>query len=669
MRVLASLKANPTLATRAILSDEGLGCDTFGETELVAALRAGVRPELISVNGASKSERLIRLAVGAGARITLDSARELPLVEAAAAAAGVRSRVRIRLRPRLAGVDAQSELSHDGTSIRDAFQSYKAGVPIDDAVELGARRAGAGTSSSSGLHVHLARQTTDTALWAAQIESFVDLVGELSTAWDGWVPQEIDVGGGWPSSLDPVGSALGGRPATIAAARRRRVRRPGREHARSGARASRARASRDDPGGRAGSRHLRRRGPAPRDRDEREAAARSAAAPLGRDGHVRGVPVRHDARELRCSRSSRSNDRTLASAGRVDVTGISCNFDLIAPDVDLPEVGVGDILAFLETGAYQEASAANFNGLPRPATVLVSGSDSRRDQASRDGRRGARPRSRARAARPSRHRYGWLMQIAEARAYRQWQPFRDGRYACSGGVADGFDSTIVALEGEDGTTGYGEAAPLGAFYAPAFPAGVRAGVAELLPLVIGADATAPPALLRRLDTAMLGQPAAKSALDMAACDLAARLAGVALCEALGGRDGETVALYRSVISEAPDAMAERARGYVRDGYQRIQVKVGADPLADAERLHAVRDAVGACGRARVRRERELGHRRRAAVPAGDPRARLRARAAVRDARRVRARPRSLRAAARARRVGRRPRLAARRRARSRAAMR
>lgn len=31
------------------------------------------------------------------------------------------------------------------------------------------------------------------------------------------------------------------------------------------------------------------------------------------------------------------------------------------------------MLAFLETGAYQEASAANFNGLPRPATVLVSG--------------------------------------------------------------------------------------------------------------------------------------------------------------------------------------------------------------------------------------------------------------------------------------------------------
>jgi cis-L-3-hydroxyproline dehydratase len=184
------------------------------------------------------------------------------------------------------------------------------------------------------------------------------------------------------------------------------------------------------------------------------------------------------------------------------------------------------------------------------------------------------------------------MQIAEARAYRQWQPFRDGRYACSGGTADGFDSTIVALEADDGTTGYGEAAPLGAFYAPAFPAGVRAGVADLLPLVVGADATAPPSLLRRLEIAMMGQPAAKSAIDMAAWDLAARLAGVPLAEALGGREGETVALYRSVISEAPAAMAERARAYMRDGYRRIQVKVGADPLADAECLHAVRDAVG-----------------------------------------------------------------------------
>ena len=217
------------------------------------------------------------------------------------------------------------------------------------------------------------------------------------------------------------------------------------------------------------------------------------------------------------------------------------------------------------------------------------------------------------------------------------------RYACSGGVAEGFDSTIVALVAEDGTTGYGEAAPLGAFYAPDFPAGVRAGVAELLPLVIGADATAPRSLLRRLDTAMMGQPAAKSAIDMAACDLAARLAGVPLADALGGRDGETVELYRSVVSEAPaDDGRARTRLRAATGTGGIQVKVGADPLEDAERLHAVREAVGPDGRPRVRRQRQLEHGRRAALPAGDARSRLRARAAVRVARGVRARPRALR---------------------------
>jgi len=36
---------------------------------------------------------------------------------------------------------------------------------------------------------------------------------------------------------------------------------------------------------------------------------------------------------------------------------------------------VGDVIAFLGTGCYEEVTAANFNALPRPATVLVDGAD------------------------------------------------------------------------------------------------------------------------------------------------------------------------------------------------------------------------------------------------------------------------------------------------------
>jgi diaminopimelate decarboxylase len=41
--------------------------------------------------------------------------------------------------------------------------------------------------------------------------------------------------------------------------------------------------------------------------------------------------------------------------------------------VRLPELRVGDVLALLDTGAYQEVSASNFNAMPRPAAVLVTG--------------------------------------------------------------------------------------------------------------------------------------------------------------------------------------------------------------------------------------------------------------------------------------------------------
>jgi L-alanine-DL-glutamate epimerase-like enolase superfamily enzyme len=183
------------------------------------------------------------------------------------------------------------------------------------------------------------------------------------------------------------------------------------------------------------------------------------------------------------------------------------------------------------------------------------------------------------------------MKIVAAWLYRQSQPFADGAYTCRGQTENGFDSRIVALEAEDGTIGWGEAAPLGAFYAEAFPEAISAGIARLLPEIIGKDARAPARLRDTLDTAMLGQPAVKSAIDMAAWDLAARLAGFSLASLLGGADGGRIPLYRSISQNTPEAMAKSATELVARGYRRLQVKTGADPLEDAERLRAVRASV------------------------------------------------------------------------------
>ena len=80
------------------------------------------------------------------------------------------------------------------------------------------------------------------------------------------------------------------------------------------------------------------------------------------------------------------------------------------------------------------------------------------------------------------------MKIKSIKAYHVVQPFVDGPYRMSKGrVADCFDAVIVAITSDSGVTGWGEMAPLGNFYSPAFAAGVRAGVVEIAPHLIGHD--------------------------------------------------------------------------------------------------------------------------------------------------------------------------------------
>jgi diaminopimelate decarboxylase len=64
------------------------------------------------------------------------------------------------------------------------------------------------------------------------------------------------------------------------------------------------------------------------------------------------------------------DDRTKEAtiAGRCCESG-----DLIAKDIMLPEVKAGEYLAVLATGAYNYSMASNYNRVPRPAVVMVSG--------------------------------------------------------------------------------------------------------------------------------------------------------------------------------------------------------------------------------------------------------------------------------------------------------
>src|SRR5678815_3134826 len=82
------------------------------------------------------------------------------------------------------------------------------------------------------------------------------------------------------------------------------------------------------------------------------------------------------------------------------------------------------------------------------------------------------------------------MNITRILAYRVELPLHEGSYKWSGGKSVSvFDSTVVAVETDVGITGYGEVCPLGPFYLPAYASGVRAGIIELGPHLIGEDPT------------------------------------------------------------------------------------------------------------------------------------------------------------------------------------
>lgn len=180
------------------------------------------------------------------------------------------------------------------------------------------------------------------------------------------------------------------------------------------------------------------------------------------------------------------------------------------------------------------------------------------------------------------------MKIARITAYRVELPLVEGRYNWSGGKSvDVFDSTVVAVETDTGLSGYGEVCPLGPAYLAAYAKGVRTGIKQLGPQLLGADPRQLAALNRRMDAALKGHPYVKSALDMACWDILGKAANLPVCMLLGGRYGDDFVLYRAISQQSPDEMAQSVAGYRAQGYRRFQLKVGGDADTDVARIRAV----------------------------------------------------------------------------------
>ncbi len=159
-------------------------------------------------------------------------------------------------------------------------------------------------------------------------------------------------------------------------------------------------------------------------------------------------------------------------------------------------------------------------------------------------------------------------------------------YSLSGGRLhfERLDSTIVRVDTDEGITGWGEGCPWGSTYLPAYARGIRSGIEELAPAVIGLDPRRTEVVYRAMDVALPGHPYLKSPIDMACWDISAKAAGLPLCDLLGGRTEGRVRLHSSIPSGTPAELMAEIDLAREEGYRFHSAKVGADVEADIERM-------------------------------------------------------------------------------------
>jgi len=334
-------KAFANVALLRLLREEGIGADVASAGELAFAHAAGFGGDEIVVHGNNKDEALLREAAADGATVVLDAPDEAQL----AAAAGV---LRVLVRVTL-GVDADT---HE--AIRTGHHGSKFGLPPTQARAL-LEDALARGLDVVGLHVHVGSQLAD---FDAQAETIVRLASFAASCRDtlGWVPRVADLGGGFG-----IRHNLGEHPPDAAVLAATAV-----ETART-AFAEAGLASPEvwlEPG---------------------RSLVGSAGVTLYRVGAVKRLPGRtwvavdggmsdnprpqlYDAVYTALS-AARADE---AAQERVSVAGMHCESgDVLIDDVSLPTPRRGDLLAVPATGAYTLAMASNYNGVTRPAAILV----------------------------------------------------------------------------------------------------------------------------------------------------------------------------------------------------------------------------------------------------------------------------------------------------------
>ena len=149
---------------------------------------------------------------------------------------------------------------------------------------------------------------------------------------------------------------------------------------------------------------------------------------------------------------------------------------------------------------------------------------------------------------------------------------------------------LVKIQTDEGVSGLGEAVCDIGYFGETLEE-VKTGIDRYLgPRLIGMDPFDREQILYQLD--FRGNTCARSGIDLALHDLIGRASGLPVYDLLGGCCRDRIAVALEIGGGPPDEMARLCAEYVEQGIKAFKPKIGGYPDEDAQRLKAIREAVG-----------------------------------------------------------------------------
>lgn len=340
-----------------IAAEEGMGVDVVSAGELYRAHAAGFPMERVHFHGSSKTDEEIRYGVSLGVGcFVVDGVDELRALDQIAGTLGKRQRVLLRLTP---GIDP-----HTFEAVSTGKVDSKFGVPM----ETGQAEAFLTLALSMrnvevlGYHCHVGSQVFESTVFldAADIMlSFTKKIGEKY----GYFPQMLDLGGGYgvryvesdpqvdiAAEIRKVGDHVAAQCRELGLSEPKILMEPGRSIvADAGMTLYTIEAVKAIPG-----------------------YKNYICVDGGMTDNPRYALYRSEYTVYVADRAGEAGEKVYTIGGRCCESG-----DMIQENVRLPAPCRGEILAVCTTGAYNYSMSSNYNSVPRPPMVGLSGGKDR----------------------------------------------------------------------------------------------------------------------------------------------------------------------------------------------------------------------------------------------------------------------------------------------------